>query len=54
MNLNQYDKVLLYSGEYAYIVEMFDDGRVLLADIDKETGTETDWIKSEDIKEIVQ
>lgn len=52
MKLKQYDKVILNSGEIAYIVEIFDNGKAFLADINKKTGTETDWIKPEDIKEI--
>ncbi len=53
MKIKQYDKVLLKSGEYAYIVEIFDGGKAYLADIDKKTGTETDWLKPEDIKKTV-
>lgn len=53
MKIKQYDKVLLKSGESAYIVEIFDGGKAYLADIDRKTGTETDWLKPEDIKKIV-
>ena len=53
MKIKQYDKVLLKDGDYAYIVEIFADGKDLLADIDRKDGTETDWIKPEDIKKIV-
>lgn len=53
MQIKQYDRVLLRSGNYAYIVEIFDSGKVFLADIDKKDGTETDWVKLEDIKKII-
>lgn len=52
MKIKQYDKVLLKDGDFAYIVEVFDDGAAFIADIDRKTGTETDWIRPEDIKEI--
>lgn len=52
--ISQYDKVQLNDGDYAYIVEIFDDGKVFIADIDRPTGTETDWIKLEDIKTVIK
>ena len=54
MKIKQYDKVLLKDGDYAHIVEIFGDGKIFLGDIDRKNGTETDWIKPEDIKEIVK
>ena len=53
MKIKQYDKVLLKDGDFAYIVEIFGDGKIFLGDIDRKDGTETDWIKPEDIKETV-
>lgn len=53
MKIEQYDKVLLKDGDYAYVVEIFGDGKVFLADIDRKSGTETDWIKPEDIIRVV-
>lgn len=50
MMIELYDRVLLKDGDYAYIVEIFDDGKVFIADIDRQAGTETDWIKLEDIE----
>ncbi len=54
MKIKQYDKVLLKDGDYAYIVEIFGDGKDLLADISRKGGTETDWIKPDDIKHIIK
>lgn len=53
MSIELYDKVLLKSGEMAYIVEIFDGGKLYLADIDKQDGTETDWLTPEEIEEIL-
>jgi len=49
-----YDKVLLKSGETAYIVEVYEPGIAYEADIDKNDGdTETDTIYQQDIVRIV-
>ena len=53
MKIKQYDRVLLKDGNYASIVEVFDDGKVFLADIDRKDGTETDWLNLEEIKEVL-
>jgi hypothetical protein len=53
MKIQQYDKVILKDGDYAYIVEIFEDGKAFLADIDRKDGTETDWLKPEDIEKVV-
>ena len=53
MNIKQYDKVLLKDGTTAFIVEIFDDGSTFVADINKKSGTDTDWIKLEDIYSII-
>lgn len=50
MSIEQYDKVLLKDGDTAFIVEVFDDGKAFLADIEREGGTETDWLRPDDIK----
>lgn len=54
MKVKQYDKVLLKDGDFAYIIEIFGDGKDLLADINRKDGIETDWIKPDDIKEILE
>lgn len=53
MKIEQYDRVLLTNGDYASIVEIFDGGKALLADIDRKDGTETDWIQPDDIVKVV-
>ena len=53
MKIEEFDRVLLKSGEYASIVEIFDNGKAFIADIDRDGGTETDWIKPEDIEKVV-
>lgn len=52
--IKQYDKVLLKSGEYAYIVEILEKDKAYVADIDKEQGeVSTDFVYQKDIKEIL-
>lgn len=48
-----FDKILLKGGETAYIVEIFDNGKAFLADIDRTDGTETDVVYLEDIDRIL-
>ena len=50
----QYDRVLLNDGTQASIVEIFDNGKAYLADIDKPDGTVTDWLKPEDILKVLR
>ncbi len=55
MALEMFDKVLLNTGEVAYIVEVFENGEAYLADIDKEDGwTETEEILPSDIKKVLR
>lgn len=51
--LKQYDKIRLKSGETAYIVEIFGDGKYILADIDRPDGTETDWVTPDEIEKVI-
>ena len=53
MKIELYDRVLLKDGHYASIVEIFGDGSLLLADIDKLDDTYTEEICAEDILRIV-
>ena len=53
MSIKQYDKVLLKDGSTAYIVEIFDGGKAFIADIDRSGGTETEWVKPDQIEKIV-
>ena len=50
-----FDKVLLKTGETAYIVEIYEQGVAYEADIDRADGTtETDTIKHADIKKVLK
>lgn len=54
MSPKLYDKVVLKSGETAYIVEVYKHGEAYEADIDKADGeTVTDTIHQEDIEKVV-
>ena len=53
MKIDEYDKVLLKDGDTAFIVEVFDGGKAFLADIDRKDGTETDWVKPEEIEKVL-
>lgn len=48
-----YDKVLLKSGEVAFIVEIYEQGVAYEADIERDGTTVTDTIKQEDIQGII-
>jgi hypothetical protein len=54
MKIEQYDRVLLKDGNRASIVEIFDEGRTFLADIDKDGDTYTEEIKIDDIKKVLK
>lgn len=53
MNIKQYDRVLLNDGNKASIVEIFDNGKLYLADIDKDGDTYTEEIDSKEIEKII-
>ena len=53
MKIKQYDRVLLTSGNKASIVEIFEDGKLFLADIDKDGDTFTEEVKIEEIKKVL-
>lgn len=46
--LKLFDKILLKTGEIAYIVEVFPNSYV--CDIDKATGTDTDFVYPDEIE----
>ena len=55
MTIKMFDKILLKTGETAYIVEIYEQGVAYEADIDKTDGTiETETIKHSDIKKILK
>lgn len=51
--IKKYDKVLLKSGQTAYITEVFKQGQAYLADIDYPEGTETEDIEYSQIEKIL-
>lgn len=54
MKIQEYDRVLLKGGDYASIVEIFDDGTAFIADIDRKTDTETEWLKPDNIEKAIK
>ena len=52
MKINQYDRVLLKDGREASIVEIFEENRFFLADIDEGTDTNTQELAIEEILKI--
>ena len=54
MEIKMFDKVLLRTGETAYIVEIWEKGVAYEADINRKNGkTETDTIKHSDIEKVI-
>ena len=55
MEIKMFDKVLLKTGETAYIVEIYEQGVAYEADIDKTDGSiETDTIWANDIERVLR
>ena len=55
MDIQMFDKVLLKTGETAYIVEIYEQGEAYEADIDKTDGSvETDTIKHSEIIALIK
>ena len=54
MKIDVYDKVILKTGEVAYIVEILGDGKCFVADIDYADGTSTDFIYPKDILQVIK
>ena len=53
MKIKQYDRVLLADGNKASIVEIFEEDKLFLADIDKDGDTFTEDVSIEEIKEVL-
>ena len=53
MRIKQYDRVLLKDGDKASIVEIFEDGKLFLADIDRNGDTDTEELRMDDIEKII-
>ena len=55
MVINEFDKVLLKTGETAYIADVLKAGVAYVVDIDKADGSiETEIIEQEDIERVLQ
>ena len=53
MIVKQYDRVLLKDGSKASIVEVFEEGKLFLADIDRDGDTDTDELVIDEIEKIL-
>lgn len=53
MKIKQYDRVLLKDGSKASIVEVFEEGKLFLADIDRGGDTDTDELGIDEIEMIL-
>lgn len=53
MKIKQYDRVILKDGHKASIVEIFEEDRFFLADIDKDGDTYTEDLRIEQIKKVL-
>lgn len=53
MKIKQYDRVLLTDGNKASIVEIFEEGKLFLADIDKDGDTYTEDVTIGEIEKVL-
>ncbi len=53
MRVKQYDRVLLKDGSKASIVEVFEEEKLFLADIDRDGDTDTDELGIDEIEKIL-
>ena len=53
MELKEFDKVTLTTGETAYIVDLY-SGDYVVADVEREEGTMTEFVKRKDIVKVVR
>ncbi len=53
MKIELYDRVLLKDGNLASIVEIFEEGKAFLADIDRNGDTDTDEIGIDEIERVL-
>ena len=54
MTVKQYDRVLLKDGNEASIVEIFEEDKLFLADIDRNGDTDTEELRIEEIEKILK
>lgn len=53
MTVKQYDRVLLKDGNEASIVEIFEEDKLFLADIDRNGDTDTEELRIEEIEKVL-
>ena len=53
MKIKQYDRVLLTDGNKASIVEIFEEDKLFLADIDKDGDTYTEDVTIDEIQKVL-
>lgn len=53
MKIKRYDRVLLKNGTEASIVEVFVEDSLFLADIDRDSDTDTEEVKIEEIEKVL-
>ena len=53
MKIQQYDRVLLKNGNRASIVEIFEEDKFFLADIDRDGDTYTEELSVEEIEKVL-
>ena len=53
MKVKKYDRVLLKDGHEASIVEIFEEGELFLADIDRNGDTDTEELRIEEIDKVL-
>ena len=53
MKIKQYDKVILNTGETAYIVEILEEDKLFIADIDRNDDCDNECITIEEISKIL-
>ena len=53
MKISQYDRVLLKDGTKASIVEIFEEDKFFLADIDRDGDTYTEELRIEEIQKVL-
>ena len=54
MKIKLYDRVLLKDGSEASIVEIFEEDKVFLADIDRNGDTDTEELKVTEIEKVIR
>ena len=53
MKISQYDRVILKDGNEASIVEILEESKVFIADIDRNCDTDNEIISIDDIADII-